>query len=413
MDYQQPTNIPIPQDAVNGNRQPDEDYRSFMPQDEWQWLDVGRYELDFAEPYKPPRFTLSWQGVPFAPLGGIHNITGQSGNGKTMTIAQFMAAILAGECGQLRYELSDEIPHPSVLYIDTEMEKDNTIAVKNRVLTMAGREISRPYDDFRIIRLRDTEDVPVLDEKGQPMKDSKGRVMYLNPAIVRWRMILKAIWQHRPTVAFIDGIIDVVADFNDNKECQELIFKCMKLASHYDISLWCILHQNPGGEKLVGHLGSFLERKVTDVIQTKKLKNDKTGEVTFEVKQKKARSQDFADWQFRVDPVEAWGRPVQLEAPQATEKAMGDPIDLVEKWWKLGRDSIEWPADRKTIKEKLFKEPGFQTNANRMSIDLQMLINKRILVESSIKRNGYYLLVPNEEEQGDPLPEPTNDEAPF
>ena len=33
---------------------------------------------------------------------------------------------------------------------------------------------------------------------------------------------------------------------------------------------------------MVGHLGSFLERKVTDVIQTKKVKDDKTGDVTFE-----------------------------------------------------------------------------------------------------------------------------------
>lgn len=412
MEYERPSNIPIPTDAVNDNRQPDEDFKTFMLQDEWQWLDISPYELDFAKPYTPPRFTLSWKGVPFAPLKGIHNITGQSGNGKTMTIAQFMAAILCGEVGELRYELADEIPHPSVLYIDTEMEEDNTIALKNRVLSMAGRDVDQQYDDFKVIEMRDVEDIPQVDDKGKPVLDKKGRQITVNPAIVRWRMILKAIWQYRPTVVFIDGLLDVVADFNDNIECQLLIFKCMKLASHYDISLWCVLHQNPGGEKLVGHLGSFLERKVTDVIQTKKNKDDKTGDVTFEVKQKKARSRDFADWSFRVLPINSWGMPEQIETGggSSNERATGDPIEVVEQWFREAKDTVEWPAMRKTIKEKIFREHGKQTNKTKQDIDLQMLINKRILIESSLKQNGYFLLVPNEDaEQGD-LPFPPPDE---
>ena len=409
--YEIPTNIPIPTDAVNSNRQPDEDFESFMQSDEWRWMDVDRWLLDFNEPYKPPRFTLSWKGIPFAPLAGIHNITGQAGNGKTMTIAQFMAAILCGEFGQLRYELADEIPRPKVLYIDTEMEKDNTIAVKNRVLTMAGRDINKQYDDFIIVMLRDVDDVPLLDAKGQPILDKKGRRQNVNPAIVRWRMTLKAIWQYKPTVVFIDGLLDVVADFNDNIECQELIFKCMKLASHYDISLWCVLHQNPGGEKLVGHLGSFLERKVTDVIQTKKIKDDKTGDVTFEVKQKKARSQDFPDWKFRVLPVEAWGRPEQLEPAQPVERVTGDPIEVVERWFREAKDRVEWPANRKTIKEIIIRDYGKQTNKPKQDIDLQMLINKRILVESSIKQNGYFLLIPADDDM--PFDAPNNGEVPY
>lgn len=415
MDYKKPTNIPIPTNATNG-REPDEDYQSFMVSDEWQWMDVGNCLLDFQEEYKEPHFTLSWKGVKFAPLGGIHNITGQSGNGKTMTIAQFMATLLCGEVGQLRYELADEIPHPKVLYIDTEMEKDNTIAVKNRVLSMAGRDINKNYDDFIVVMLRDVQEVPVIDGKGHPILDKKGRKQTVNPAIVRWRMTLKAIWEYRPTAVFIDGLLDVVADFNDNIECQELIFKCMKLATHYNISLWCILHQNPGGEKLVGHLGSFLERKVTDVIQTKKMKDDKTGDVTFEVKQKKARSQDFPDWQFRVLPIDSWGKPEQLEGSDINttsdtrEATKGDPIEDVEQWFREGKDTMEWPATRKDVKERIIAL--HQSNKQRQQIDLQMLLNKRILIECQLKQNGYYLLIPNDDEVKEPLP-PPKDDAPF
>ena len=41
---------------------------------------------------------------------------------------------------------------------------------------------------------------------------------------------------------------------------------------------------------------------------------------------KKARSQDFADWKFRVLPIEAWGRPEQLEPAQPTERVTMDSV---------------------------------------------------------------------------------------
>lgn len=364
-------NIPIIDAAAEAEE------RAFLAGDQWFDVDVEPWRLDFQKQYEAPRYTLSWRGIPFAPLGGIHAITGQAGNGKTMTLAQFMSAILNGEFGSLRYELGDEVAHPTVLYIDTEMEEANTIAVKNRVMTMCGRDIRTNYDDFVVIMLREMPET--TDSKGQKTPAS----------VMRWRATLKAIYQYRPTAVFIDGLLDVVADFNDNKECQEIIYKCMQVASFWGISVWCIVHQNPGGEKLVGHLGSFLERKVTDIFQTKKEK--KEGEATFTVKQLKARGRDVEDWQFRVLPVTGWGMPEQL-LPK--EPVVGDPVELVEKWLSEVKDFIEWPATRKTIKEVAIKP--HQTNKPKQDADLQMLLNKRILVESDVKQNGYFLLTLNE-----------------
>ena len=369
----------------------------FLQGDQWYNTEVSPYRLDFTKAYAAPRYTLSWKGIGFAPLGGIHAITGQAGNGKTMTLAQFMSAILSGEFGNLRYELTDEIPHPKVLYVDTEMEEANTIAVKNRVMTLCGRPINEATEDFVVVMLREVPES--IDDKGVKIPSS----------VMRWRMTLKAIYEYKPTAVFIDGLLDVVADFNDNKECQETIYKCMQVASHYGISVWCIVHQNPGGEKLVGHLGSFLERKVTDIFQTKKEKKD--GEATFNVKQLKARGRDVEDWQFRVLPVDSWGRPEQVEAPQPASRVEGDPVAVVERWFREAKDKVEWPATRKTIKEVIIRDFGKQTNKPKQDIDLQLLINKRILVESSVKQNGYFLLVPNEEAK--PFPEPVQGEMPF
>lgn len=121
-------------------------------------------------------------------------------------------------------------------------------------------------------------------------------------AVMRWKMILQAIWEIRPTVAVIDGMIDIIRDYNDIEECQELITKCMQVSSYYNCSIWCLVHQNPGRtDKMVGSIGSILERKVTDVLSTVKEKNKETGAVTFTVTQLKARGADVPDWQYYVE----------------------------------------------------------------------------------------------------------------
>ena len=265
----------------------------FLQEVKWQNVDIDGNWLDPNEEYKAPRYTLEYRGVPFAPLGGIHGLTGQPGHGKTFTFTQLMVAILyAGKPFYgLRYRLSNEIPEPKVLYIDTEMEKGNTQLVMLRVYQMMGWPEGTTQDRFKILWLR--EEVKAED---------------------RWKKTLKAISIMRPTVVFLDGLIDVIGDFNSNTECQDLIYQCMATASHYGVSLWCLLHENPGSEKMVGHAGSFLERKATDVLKTKK---EKGAEVIFNVEQKKARSRDLDKWQFKIEDDEHhYGHPVILSTEQ-------------------------------------------------------------------------------------------------
>lgn len=322
----------------------------FLKSDEWFGTDISKDFLDFTEPYQKPHYTLSKDGIPFAPLGGIHAITGQSGHGKTMTFTQFMAATLSGEFGGLRYELSDR---PIVLYIDTEMEKDNTIAVKNRVCELIGRNPQQSYDDFKILMLRETEE-----------------------AIDRWRKTLQAIYEVRPTVVFIDGLLDLVNDFNKNDECQRKIYECMQIATHYQSSVWCLVHQNPGNTtKLVGHLGSMLERKVTDVFTTIKETNDKTGDVTFTIKQTKARGRDVPAWKFRVLPVGCYGRPEQID-----ESTDFDDIEKIREWLQQGQNLIEFPATINEIK-RIFKECGGVGSSDRQQRDVEAAKNRRFIIE--------------------------------
>lgn len=264
----------------------------FLKELDWESVDLTGNWFDPTEEDIPRRFTLSWKGVKFAPIGGVHGLTGQPGHGKTFTFTQLMVAILRGDYQGLHCELDD--PNTSVLYIDTEMEKVNTQLVVRRVYDMMGWEQRTVQDRFKVLWLR--EEVKAED---------------------RWRKTLKAIWEMKPTVVFLDGLIDVIGDFNDNKECQKIIYQCMAVASHYSISMWCLLHLNPGSEKMVGHAGSFLERKATDVLRTKKDKE--AGSVHFIVSQAKARARDLDDWKFTIEDDEHhYGHPV-IEAVNMVE----------------------------------------------------------------------------------------------
>lgn len=370
---------------------------TFLSHLQWYGEEVEPYRLDFTKPYTPPRYVLTWNGVGFAPLGGIHAVTGQSGNGKTMTLAQFISAILGGSFGNLAYNLSEEIPDPKVLYIDTEMEEDNTIAMKNRVLSMTGRIIGESYDDFIVLMLREA----ASSDKS------------VSSAVMRWRLTLKALYEYRPTVAFIDGLLDVVNDFNSNTECQEIIYQCMQAATHYGISLWCLVHQNPGADKLVGHLGSMLERKVTDVFVTKKEKNATTGDATFTVHQMKARGRDVPDWQFKVMPTAAWGVPEQLNS----EPKLNDSPDNIKTWLVAGRYDIEWPATKEQIKS-IFKNRGGVKNNPALLDNVKVAVNRRFIIEQSrdtmLRGQTHPKFILNPEEFPDEKPfEQKGGEAPF
>lgn len=339
----------------------------FLKELDWESVDLADNWFDPTEADIPRKYTLSWRGVRFAPIGGIHGLTGQPGHGKTFTFTQLMVALLAGEYQGLRCELDD--PNTSVLYIDTEMERVNTQLVIRRVYNMMGWPQRTPQDRFRVLWLR--EEIKAED---------------------RWRKVLKAIWEMKPTAVFLDGLIDVIGDFNNNIECQKIIYQCMAVASHYGISMWCLLHLNPGSDKMVGHVGSFLERKATDVLKTKKDKD--AGFVRFTVTQNKARARDLDDWSFRIeDDEQHYGHPV-IEAVEITPKE--EKVSNDEDFDKIVIDTITNLYHQFQVFAMSYNEMSSYFNiAGVTSKRQQEKIRKRALAIGIIKKdemNGKYYL---------------------
>ena len=384
----------------------------FLQGDDWFPIDVDGDFLDFDEPYKPPRYTMERMGVPFADVGEIHIISGKPGNGKTGLMAQLEAVTLGGKFGNTiarqvghKTEGKDEyqvIP-TRLLHIDTEQGKDDSIAFKNRVISMADIDKEYAKEHFFILRLRDTE-----------------------LAQERWKKILKAIWQVRPTDIFLDGMLDIVEDYNDQKECQPIIRKCMKLATHYDASLWSVLHENPLADKLVGTLGSITQRKVSEIFTVIKVKqselkeNDRRPdfpEIYFRVKQNKARGRDVADWLFRYENnIGGWGQPIEIEDnsvkvidnKRANELKKCDELFKAYKWTPSGTTYTELDRHIRTY--------GHTTSNRKISELFNLGMESGIIYKSANKKYHYNGLkpLPDDGAQDLPFDKPNEDEeAPF
>jgi hypothetical protein len=379
---------------------------NFLKDDEWFDVDISADLLDFAEPYRPPRYTMEREGVPFADVGELHIISGKPGHGKTGLMSQLMATVL---CGQHGKTIRREVPHRvgdheevvpiRVLYIDTEQGKDDTIAIKNRVCTMANIDYTKPTDAFTILRLRDTEEA----------KD-------------RWRKILKAIYAVKPTDIFLDGLLDIVKDYNDQVECQPIIRKCMMTATEYDASMWAVLHENPMVDKLVGVLGSITQRKVAEIFTVVKIKqcdlkpNEQRPDlpdIYFRVKQVKARGRDVADWLFQyVTNAGGWGQPVEIEDNGV--KVVNDKEMAFIKEADERLKAFNWTSAGATYTE--LERFLRRSVSGRRSGDLINIAAEHGIIYKSDKKKYHYnglKELPKDNAQDLPFEGPKNEEVPY
>jgi len=363
----------------------------------WWGTDTSGLMLDFAKPYTPPKWTLKHNGIPFAKRGDLHIVGGKAGHGKTNFMSQVMAALLCGQFGSLTCELEGQ---PRVLYIDTEQSEDDTIAVKNRICTLANMPCNIPTERFKVARLRDTTQT----------ED-------------RYKQILQLMWDNKPDVVFIDGLLDIVNDYNDQKECADIIRDLMAYSTALNMSMWCVLHENPMTEKLVGSLGSIAERKVTEVFIIRKHKAPHSERrfqdmpsVFFEIKQTKSRGKDQEDWYFVVeDRGVGFGVPVEL---------MEGGVRLVDsKEMQLLKETDErfktfnWTASGATYTEleRHLKQKG--VTSNRKICDLfNRAMEHGIIYKSDKKKYHYNGLKDLPYDQAEELPFDGNDNdenAPF
>lgn len=346
------------------------------------------YWLDPTVEYPEPHFLYEFHGVGFSPLGGIQAISGQKKNGKTFVLAQLMAAALGYGNDRIadylpgltiRESTVEHLGHaPRVLYCDTEMERLNSAKVLRRVHWLCGWDMKAPSDRFAVLWLRE---VP------KPEQDTCNHE--------RWRLIKSAIEVFSPDIVFVDGLRDLVNDFNSNEESSQIINEMMSLASQREMCIWNVLHMNPrpsndDESKMRGHLGTELGNKVSDTFISIKKKDATTGDVTFTVKQNDARSKDVDDWKFRVtDDAGGLGIPRIIESTTTDIQSDCDAAETIMGWLDKAEEQYpnddDWPITRKEFRQRVFVEIGGQKNYTKQTNDLKYALENELIIETNEK----------------------------
>lgn len=239
------------------------------------------YEIDLSADYPEPKFTLKLSGISTLPRGDIQAIKAKSKNGKSFLCSVLIASIFG--CKDFGFETL--VNEPVVLYLDTEQNKCNTAKLAARVHTMLGWDAKNNRKGFHAYSLR-TMDMPE-----------------------RLPFIKKIVSEKKPTHAFIDGVADLIDNFNDVEQSTHIINDLMKLSAENDCCVCCVLHTNKAKDDsgMKGHLGTMLLQKASDVFEVKK-----NGD-TFSVTESDCRNQPVDDFAFLIDGL-------GIPKPTATQK---------------------------------------------------------------------------------------------
>ena len=180
-------------------------------------------------------------------LGDIHALKGKQKSGKSSVLKVCTAALLTGQ----QFRVKSELDEPVVLFVDTEQQEADVKLVIDELKNMSqcSDEYINQYLFLYSLRSRSYDTL---------LGDT--------------RLLIE---RHHPHIVFIDGLVDYVESFNDEKMSRTLIHKLLLLCNHYHCAIVNVLHENKGTDdaNMRGHLGTVLGQKAGTVLQCQKSKS--------------------------------------------------------------------------------------------------------------------------------------------
>lgn len=227
--------------------------------------------------------------------GCIVSISGGSGARKTTALTAIISSAYRND-NPIGFKFQRR---GKILFFDTEQPRKRFQHVQRRLFKMCGR--SNTWDSYEAFTLRE--------------KSVQERIHEIDKKI-------REVQKKEPIAAIIiDGILDLVEDMNNLKECTAVIQRLMEWTSQTGAVLFPVLHDVHSSKKMGGHLGSFLERKQDAEINVTLAENPDYSNIFFRKTRggRKPRSFEFTQNE------EGW--PV-LVAPMVTISATGTDDDV-------------------------------------------------------------------------------------
>ncbi len=197
----------------------------------------------------PPLITKNV--VPIISRGTINVIQGKQGSHKSRLAEHFASLLLSSDSERplsigFEKEPDSEV---TVVYLDTERSKTEELplAIKS-IIANAGFEMSKGVNNFRFTSIKD---IP---------RNSRLEALKLFVQEIRKST-------SNPIFAIVDVGTDGIENFNDPVESMKLLDFLGKLCDESDATVLMVIHENPGGEKPRGHLGTEAVNKASTVMQ--------------------------------------------------------------------------------------------------------------------------------------------------
>lgn len=243
------------------------------------------------KPEKPP-ILISINGKRFSTEGNISMITGKAKSKKTFLNTAIAAAAISDK---EILGFSNNGIKQKVLYFDTEQSIYDSWIVLDRIHKLSGTSNTEDLFYFPIKTSSPGDRLDIIDKivNNEDFKDCN--------------------------FIIIDGIRDLLFDFNSPEESIKLVTKLMKWTENLNKHILTVLHQNKGNENARGHLGSELTNKCETTVSVKKEESDS---YISTVKAEYTRGKEFEDFSFRINDE---GIPVKTSKPEKDSIAKVSP----------------------------------------------------------------------------------------
>lgn len=178
----------------------------------------------------------------FGTFGNFSAIVGPSKSKKTFLKSLLTAAFIGGNTKNYANDIkTHRTKDMFVIDIDTEQSNFHAQNVFKRTIKLVGND----YEFYKPFAMR-----------GFNLVERIQLIEYL---------IYESDYKDNIGLFVIDGIADLVADFNSVKECFEIVQKVMKWTDDKQFHLMTVIHQNSSSQKATGHLGSFISKKAETI----------------------------------------------------------------------------------------------------------------------------------------------------
>lgn len=313
-------------------------------------FDFSAYLVSITDTFKEPEPLIRQGDKVLLSVGNIATIIGKPKAFKTFLTSSIVAAFLE----------SDTLTMNGVgghcLFVDTEQSRSHVNKVQDRIYRLSDWETTKVNDKLFMLAVRELD-------SGNRMK-----------------VMLEAIDKLKPNLIIIDGIRDLVKDFNDLKESAEIVGQLMSISTVYKCGIITVLHQNKADSNARGHLGSELSNKSETVLSVVNEKGIATVSPVY------SRNREIEPFSFYV--CKETSLPVICGAPKIEQKK-DEVADLMAKAM-LGRAWI----DKKELEVKIMKiiNKSAKTAQRRIDNAIEMGVIKynsigSIVLTSQIEQN--------------------------